>query len=191
MVKARYSLPSNVRDDHRHHQDSSIVARVKRQKVILLGSGAMNSLSLDAVVTEICREMDSEEGAFAGDRPRNCDVFSVCISRERILQSWWNILRFYRKARKFRTLTLAQACFVRNLSFASYTMYPYSIFVVNHSRRHYLQFHHPLMRMFSSLQPSKRRHLKSSTRCHSPTSISWSRSSAKAWISCPEMCHDL
>ena len=67
-------------------------------------------------------------------------------------------------------------------------MYPYSIFVVNHSRRHYLQFHHPLMRMFSSLQPSKRRHLKSSTRCHSPTSISWSRSRREAWISCPEMC---
>ena len=61
----------------------------------------------------------------------------------------------------------------------AHTMYPYSIFVVNHSRRHYLQFHHPLMRMFSLLQPFKRRHLKSSTHCHSPTSISWSRSSAR------------
>ena len=74
-------LPSSVRDDHRHHQDSSIVARVKRQKVILLGSGAMNSLSLDAVVTEICREMDSEEDAFAGDTTLATATFLASASR--------------------------------------------------------------------------------------------------------------
>ena len=41
----------------------------------------MNSLSLDAVVTEICREMDSEEDAFAGDKTLATATFLASASR--------------------------------------------------------------------------------------------------------------
>ena len=60
------------------------------------------------------------------------------------------------------------------------TTSPCSIFVMNQPRgRHRLQFRHPLMQMFSSLQPFEREISKSSTPYRSLTSISWLRSSAR------------
>ena len=83
--KARSFSPSSlfrdVSDDDKLPQNSSIIAKVKRQKVILLGSDVMSSLSLDAVVTEICREMDSEEAAFAGEKTLATATFLASASR--------------------------------------------------------------------------------------------------------------
>ena len=83
--KARSFSPSSllrdVSDDDKLPQNSSIIAKVKRQKVILLGSDVMSSLSLDAVVAEICREMDSEEAAFAGEKTLATATFLASASR--------------------------------------------------------------------------------------------------------------
>jgi len=83
--KARYFFPSSpvrgVTDDDKIHRQTSIIARVKRQIVNLVGSVAMNSLSLDAVVTAICREMDNEEAALTDEETFATTTFLASSSR--------------------------------------------------------------------------------------------------------------
>ena len=188
--KARYSLPSNVRDDHRHHQDSSIVARVKRQKVILLGSGAMNSLSLDAVVTEICREMDSEEDAFAGDTTLATATFLASASRGRKDTSNLGGIFFDSIAKHENSAHLLL------LKLASFGIYPlrgtYDVSLFNFCGQ-------PQQASLSSVPPSSDANVlfiatfqKKAFKIVNTLSLSnidkLVEIEREAWISCPEMC---
>ena len=186
MVKSSIFLPSSlfrdVSDDDKLPQNSSIIAKVKRQKVILLGSDVMSSLSLDAVVTEICREMDSEEAAFAGEKTLATATFLASASRgEKSTGNYGGI--FFDAIAKHEN-----SAHLLLLKLASFGIYPlrgtYDVSLFDFcdepaARRHLLQFRHPLMQMFSSLQPSEREISKSSTPYRSLTSISWLRSSAR------------
>ena len=93
----------------------------------------MNSLSLDAVVTEICREMDSEENAFAGDTTLATATFLASASKGERIPIYGGIFfdSKYISTKIPHTHSCSSSLRSEFILCEAHTMYPYSIFVVN------------------------------------------------------------